>query len=55
MSNPAPMLAPPSLRDPDDLPVLACAISAGVDAISTGDNDLLTPKSFESTSRRGRA
>ncbi len=41
------MLAPPSLRDPDDLPVLTCAIAAGVDAISTGDKGLLSPKSFE--------
>jgi len=55
MSNPAPILAPPSLRDPDDLPVLACAISAGVDAIITGDNNLLSLKTFEGISRRGRA
>ena len=43
----SPIPAPPSLRDPDDLAVLACAISAAVDVIITGDKDLLTLKSFE--------
>lgn len=38
---------PASLRDADDLPVLACAVSAEVDAIITGDKDLLTLKSFQ--------
>jgi putative PIN family toxin of toxin-antitoxin system len=38
---------PPNLRDPDDLPVLACAAFAAVDVIITGDKDLLTLKSFE--------
>ena len=42
----APIPAPPSLRDLDDLPVLACAVAAGVDAIITGDKDLLSLKSF---------
>ena len=43
----SPIPAPPSLRDPDDLAVLACAISAAVDVIITGDKDLLTLKSFQ--------
>jgi putative PIN family toxin of toxin-antitoxin system len=43
----SPIPAPPSLRDPDDLAVLACAVSAAVDVIITGDKDLLTLKSFE--------
>jgi putative PIN family toxin of toxin-antitoxin system len=43
----APIPAPASLRDLDDLPVLACAVAAGVDAIITGDDDLLSLKSFE--------
>jgi len=43
----APIQAPPALRDPDDLPVLACALSGGADAIVTGDDDLLSLKSFE--------
>jgi uncharacterized protein len=41
-----PVLSPPLLRDPDDLAVLACAISAAVDVIITGDKDLLTLKSI---------
>jgi predicted nucleic acid-binding protein len=32
---------PPSLRDPDDVHVLGCAVSAGADAVVTGDRDLL--------------
>jgi len=44
---PARILPPAELRDPDDLHVLACAVGAGVDAIVTGDKDLLTMKSFE--------
>jgi uncharacterized protein len=44
---PAPISAPASLRDPEDLAVLACAVSAAVDVIITGDKDLLTLKSFE--------
>ena len=43
----SPIPAPPPLRDPDDLAVLACAISAAVDVIITGDKDLLTLKSFQ--------
>jgi putative PIN family toxin of toxin-antitoxin system len=35
------------LRDPDDLPVLACALTGEADYIVTGDNDLLELKSFE--------
>jgi uncharacterized protein len=43
---PAPIPAPASLRAPEDLAVLACAVSAAVDVIITGDKDLLTLKSF---------
>ena len=46
----SPILAPPTLRDPDDLAVLACAVSAAVDVIITGDKDLLTLKSFQGIS-----
>jgi predicted nucleic acid-binding protein len=38
---------PPELRDPKDLPVLACAAAAHADAIVSGDNDLLTLGFFE--------
>lgn len=44
---PARIMPPAGLRDPDDLHVLACAVSAEADAIVTGDKDLLTMKSFE--------
>jgi putative PIN family toxin of toxin-antitoxin system len=37
---------PPALRDPKDLPVLACAVAAEADAIVTGDKDLLVLASF---------
>jgi putative PIN family toxin of toxin-antitoxin system len=33
---------PSTLRDPDDLHVLVCAVGAHADAIVTGDNDLLS-------------
>jgi hypothetical protein len=44
---PAPLSLPPELRDPKDLPVLACAASPQADAIVSGDDDLLTLKSFQ--------
>ena len=44
---PAPAIpAPPALRDPDDVAVLACAVAAEVDAIITGDKDLLALATF---------
>jgi uncharacterized protein len=39
--------APSTLRDPDDIHVLACAVGARANAIVTGDNDLLSMESFE--------
>ena len=33
-------VAVPELRDPDDAPVLACALAARADAIVSGDADL---------------
>lgn len=42
-----PIRAPAGLRDPDDLHVLACAVTAGADAIVTGDKDLLALAEFE--------
>jgi putative PIN family toxin of toxin-antitoxin system len=45
--SPAPIPLPPSLRDPKDLMVLAAAVAARADAIVTGDDDLLSMKSFE--------
>ena len=44
---PAPITPPAELRDPDDIHVLACAVAAEADAIVTGDNDLLSMKSFQ--------
>ena len=44
---PAQTMPPAELRDPDDLHVLACAVSAQADAIVTGDKDLLSMNSFE--------
>jgi uncharacterized protein len=41
------MPVPSVLRDPDDIHVLACAIGASANAIVTGDNDLLSMKTFE--------
>lgn len=40
------LMPPAELRDPDDIHVLACAVSAKADAIVTGDKDLLTMKAF---------
>jgi len=37
----------PELRDPKDLPVLACAVAGEVELIVTGDADLLTMQSFQ--------
>lgn len=41
-----PIPLPALLRDVDDLPVLACAVSAEVDVVITGDKDLLSLKFF---------
>jgi uncharacterized protein len=41
---------PSTLRDPDDIHVLACAMGACADAIVTGDNDLLAMETFEGIS-----
>jgi len=41
-------ITPPSaLRDPKDLKILAAAVGAKADAIVTGDEDLISLKSFE--------
>jgi putative PIN family toxin of toxin-antitoxin system len=45
-----PIPLPASLRDADDLPLLACAVSAEVDVIITGDKDLLALNPFEGIS-----
>ena len=45
--SPMPLRVAASLRDPKDLPVLAAAVAARVDAIVTGDADLLSLKSFK--------
>jgi putative PIN family toxin of toxin-antitoxin system len=44
--EPAPVELPAGLRDPNDLHVLRCAVGANVDAIITGDKDLLVLKEF---------
>jgi putative PIN family toxin of toxin-antitoxin system len=44
---PARITPPAELRDPDDVHVLACAVTAEADAIVTGDKDLLALKTFE--------
>lgn len=46
--EPSAAAVPASLRDPDDVHVLACAVAAAADAIVTGDHDLLTLEKFES-------
>jgi predicted nucleic acid-binding protein len=43
----APIMPPGELRDRDDLHVLACAVGVAADAIVTGDDDLLSMKTFE--------
>ena len=45
--SPASLPLPPELRDPKDLPVLACAVGAAVEVIVTGDEDLLTMQTFQ--------
>lgn len=45
-SIPVQIVPPAELRDPDDIHVLACAVSSGADAIVTGDKDLLSLGSF---------
>lgn len=45
--DPPAMPMPPELRDPMDLAVLACAVSAEVDVIITGDKDLLALNPFK--------
>lgn len=47
--DPPPLLAP-VCRDPDDDQVLALALAAKVELIVSGDNDLLSLKSFEGIS-----
>ena len=43
----SPIPVPSTLRDPDDLHVLVCAVGADADAIVTGDDDLLSLAAFE--------
>ncbi len=45
--SPAPLPLPPELRDPKDLPVLACAVTARAAAIVSGDEDLLSLGFFQ--------
>lgn len=45
--SPVPLPLPPELRDPKDLPVLACAVAARADAIVSGDDDLVSLRSFQ--------
>jgi predicted nucleic acid-binding protein len=45
--TPAEIPAPSDLRDLRDLPVLRCAVGGQVQAIVTGDKDLLTLKEFQ--------
>jgi putative PIN family toxin of toxin-antitoxin system len=46
--EPAQVELPAALRDPKDLPVLRCAVGGNVNAIVTGDKDLLVLKEFAS-------
>lgn len=48
--QPPTVLKRPVCRDPDDDVLLACALAAQADCIISGDQDLLTLKSFESIS-----
>ena len=48
MVEPAAIPVPASLRDPDDVHVLACAVASAADAIVSGDHDLLALEKFES-------
>ena len=45
--SPVPLTLPRELRDPKDLAVLECAVGARVDAIISGDEDLLSLRSFQ--------
>lgn len=45
--EPAQVELPAALRDPKDLHVLRCAVGANVDAIVTGDKDLLVLKEIK--------
>lgn len=45
--SPVILSLPPELRDPKDLHVLECAVAAQADAIVSGDEDLLTMKTFQ--------
>ncbi len=47
MTEPVAMPVPASLRDPDDVQVLACAVAGLADAIVTGDDDLLALRDSE--------
>ena len=41
--EPVPAILPEvEVRDPDDWPILGCALAAGADVLVTGDGDLLT-------------
>jgi uncharacterized protein len=44
--EPAALEFPAALRDPKDLPVLSCAVSAKADVIISGDKDLLVLQEF---------